>query len=111
MDYSKYDTYLCFYKSTPKVDVLLGVTESEELVKVHETLGRVIFAKAQEYNVQEKEVESCVIKVQWHPAIRQATHVEIKSFYINEMYSIELQQMPFNDGELELKCIKQLVIR
>jgi hypothetical protein len=111
MDYSKYDKYLCFYKSTVKVDADYGTPMGEELAQIHEALGRVIFAKAQEYNVQEQEKASCVIKVPWHPNIRTATHVEIRDFYCTEIYSIELQQMPFNDGELELKCVKHKVLR
>ncbi|WOX54442.1 hypothetical protein R2E40_10110 [Aeromonas sp. CD] len=106
MDYSKYTTYLCFYSSVQKVSEYTGHSTGEELTKAHEALGKVIFAKAQEYNVKEQEVSTCVIKVPWHPVIKTCTHVETVDFYDSAMYKIELQQMPFNDGELEIKCIK-----
>lgn len=110
MDYSKYDKYLCFYKGTTKLDLDFGTAVEQVMERVHEALGRVIFAKAQEYNVKEQEVQSCVIKVPWHPVIKYCTHVEIRDFYGVDIYSIELQQMPF-DGELELKCVKHTVLR
>lgn len=106
MDYSKYNMYLCFYNTTQKIDEFTGHSTAVELQKVHEALGKVIFAKVQEYNVKEQEVQTCTIKVPWHPVIKTCTHVETVDFYDSAMYKIEIQQMPFNDGELEIKCIK-----
>ncbi|HEH9442039.1 TPA: hypothetical protein SIA39_004112 [Aeromonas sobria] len=103
MDYSQYNKYLCFYGSVEKIDEDFGTVVGYETAKVHEALGKVIFAKVQEYNVKEQEVQTCVIKVPWHPDIKKCTHVETKDFYDTAMYEIELQQMPF-DGELEIKC-------
>ncbi|WP_429078136.1 hypothetical protein [Aeromonas hydrophila] len=107
MDYSKYNTYMCFYapeSASIQLDPDFGTVSQQVLAKVYEALGRVQFAKTQEYNVKEQEVQTCVIKLPWHPVIKKCTHVEIKTFYSTETYFIELQQMPFNDGELELKC-------
>ncbi len=106
MDFSKYTTYVCFYKMQAKFDEDFNTPLKDELVKVHECLAKVQYSKAQEYNVKEQEEETCVIKVQWHPLLNTATHVEVKTFYSTDQYQIEIQQMPFADGEVEMKCKK-----
>ena len=104
MDYSKFDTLCVFYKAQEEVYPGITMVENTVLHKVVGVLGSVSYQKLQEYNSNEREVKRCVIKLPWNPLLQECTHVEVKTYYETNLYTIEIQQMPFQ-GEVEMSCL------
>lgn len=107
MDYSRYNTGLTFYFSEDAIDAELNSKLGVVLKEAYKTLGSVTYVKVQEYNLNERELKRGTVRTLWHPKLRDCTHVKVQTFYENEIYKIEIQQVPFSDGEVELAIIKE----
>lgn len=106
MDYSKYDTCLTFFRANSTKHPILNLPDQVEMVQVVQMLGQVRYQKIQEYGTNEREVKRAVIRVPWHPLFKSCTHVQIVSMYDDTMFVIELQQVPFQDGEVEMSVLQ-----
>ncbi len=107
MDYSRYNTGLTFYVSEDTVDEELNSKLGVVLKEAFKTIGSVTYVKVQEYSLNERELKRGTIRVLWHPKLSSCTHVKVQTYYENEIYKIELQQVPFADGEVEIAIIKE----
>ncbi|MGE6114155.1 hypothetical protein CF138_17360 [Aeromonas hydrophila] len=106
MDYSKYDTCLTFYRANTTKHPVLNLPDQTEMVQVFQILGQVRYQKLQEYGTNEREIKRAVIRVPWHPQLKACTHVQVQSFYDDTLFIIELQQVPFQDGEVEMSVLQ-----
>ncbi|WP_421292955.1 hypothetical protein [Aeromonas veronii] len=103
MDYARYDTPCTFYIEQQPFHLELNLPSGDKsLTEIFKTLAQVKYIRVQEYGTNEREKQQCTIKVLWHPKLMACTHVEVKTVYQSTMYKIELQQLPFNDGEVEI---------
>lgn len=103
MDYTRYNTPVEFYVEQQPYHLELNLPSGDKtLTEVFKTLAQVRYIKVQEYGTNEREKQQCTIKVLWHPKLASCTHVQIKTIYQSTMYKIEMQQIPFDDGEVEI---------
>lgn len=106
MDYSKYNTCLTFFKSQATKHAVLNLPDQVEMVQVVQVLGQVRYQKLQEYGTNEREIQRGTIRVPWNPLLKTCTHVQVQTFYEDLLFVIELQQMPFQDGEVEMSILQ-----
>lgn len=109
MDYARYNVPCTFYIETQSMHLELNLPKGDKtLLEVFKTLVRVQYKRVQEYGLNgsmEREKQSCTVRVLWHPKLKGCTHIELKTLYETVKYKIEIQQMPFDDGEVEMLAV------